>query len=369
MAKEPDPREEWRELESELGAGAKLAPAYLLRGAERWYRERATQRIVELARAKEFELCRHDTKDPEFPLAALLDDLAGSALFASARLVVVHEPETLLRKVEGEDSAFVRAARGFLKGARGTLVLTAESLRSDLAFVKELTASGARLRSFRKFYERPAAWSRNADPRCGELVEWIVARAKERKVALTFDQAVLLAHAVGNDLAALDAQLSGAAAGGVQELLARLSSSAAGSPGEVTDGLVSGDVPRATRALATLFQGGMRKDKDGARETSSAALTAIVLGYLRPRVRQGLAAAQLVAAGADPQTAASEAGVAPFDQATRGAIAQRTLREWRRMLDDLLELERRSRRGVEIGAEDFTRLSLSWSRKAAARAR
>ena len=39
------------------------------------------------------EIGRHDTTDPEFKLPALLDDLAGGALFATGRLVVVRGAE------------------------------------------------------------------------------------------------------------------------------------------------------------------------------------------------------------------------------------------------------------------------------------
>jgi hypothetical protein len=39
------------------------------------------------------------------------------------------------------------------------------------------------------------------------------------------------------------------------------------------------------------------------------------------------------------------------------------------MLDDLVELERRSRRGATIDVSDLSRLALKWSKRTAARAR
>ncbi|MCC7011603.1 MAG: hypothetical protein IT454_03490 [Planctomycetes bacterium] len=370
MAKEPDPRAEFAQFESELAGTNGLAAAYVLRGPERWFRDAALERLLERARAAEIEICRHDAKDAEFALQRVLDDLTSFAMFATTRLVVVHEPEALLKKsTNGDEASFAKAVRSFVKGRRGTLVLSADSLRSDSALVKELVAAGAKLHSFRKLYEKPPAWFKNPDPRSGELVEWLLSRARARSLPLTPDAALLLVHATGNELAALDDQLSALASGDAREALARLTSAAAGSPAEVSDALLAGEVARAARAIETLFQGGMRKDKDGVRETKGEALVAITLGFLRPRVRAGLAAAQAIELGAQPEAAATEAGVAPFDKTLRSAIAQRSPREWRAMLDDLLAIERRSRQGAEIDANEFVRLALRWSRKAAARAR
>jgi hypothetical protein len=116
----------------------------------------------------------------------------------------------------------------------------------------------------------------------------------------------------------------------------------------------------------------MRKEKDGSRETSTGALNAILLGYLRPRVRQGLAASEARIAGAKLDEAFAEAGVTNFDRGLRAAIESRAAASWRAMLDDLLELERASRRNVEVDVNHWTRLALRWrvrARPAAAGAR
>lgn len=368
MAKEADPREEWKALEAAVAPGAALAPAFVLRGAERWYRDRAVDLVLARAKAAGLEICRHEAKGGEFRLEALLDDLIGNAMFAGARCVVVLEPEGLLKKTEsGAESPFARAARSFVGGKRGTLVLAADSLRIDLAIVKELIEAGAIVRTFRKFYDRPGPWERDPDPRRTELVGWIAQRAKERGAALTPDQAMLLAHSQGNDLGALDDVLSGIASGTAKDVLARLSSAAAGSPGEVVDALIAGDVPRAVLAIETLFRGGMRKQGDGTRETDDGALVAILLGFLRGKVRAGVAAGGAMERGASAAEATALAGVTAFDRALKDAIERRQPAEWRAMLDDLLEVERRSRRAPGVDAADFTRLALRWSRKRAAR--
>lgn len=363
MAKEADPRAEWNAFEGALAGSPRLAPAYLLRGAERWFRDRAVTALVERAKATELEICRHDTKDPEFRAQSLIDDLTSVGMFASERLVVIAEPEALLKKSGGDDSALTKAVRGFVARKGGTVVLVADGLRADLVIVKELVAAGAELRSFRKLYERPPPWARNSDPRSSELVEWLLGRARERGVKLTPDQAVLLSHAQGNDLAALDDQLAALAAGGAQELFARLTATGAGSPGDVCDALLAGETPRTVQALETLFSGGMRREKDGGRETDRNALVAILSGYLRPKVRSGLAAAEFLRTGMSAEEAAKEAGITAFDRTLRAAIEQRPPEQWRGMLDDLLEIERRSRTGGEVDGNDFVRLALRWSRR------
>jgi len=324
MAKEPDPREVWSAFESDLAGASTPPPVVILRGAERWYRTRAVDALVERARAAEFELCRHDTSDPDFRAAKLLDDLSSSAMFASSRCVVLIEPDALLKKQGGDESPTSRALLSFAKRNAGSIVISAESLRADLSIVKALTQLGARTYGFRKLYEKPGPWERNPDPRRAELVTWISARARERNVALTPDQALLLAHARGNDLSALDDELAAAQSAGGTFSIAGLSSAAAGSPSDIVDALLAADLPRAIYTVETLFRGGIRRQKDGSRDTDEGALIAILLGYLRPRIRQGLAAAQLVETGAQPEAAASQAGVPPFDKVLRGAIAARS---------------------------------------------
>jgi hypothetical protein len=367
MAKEPDPRDVWGALERDLGASKGLPVATIVRGAEGWYRSRAVDMLVERARAAEFELCRHDTRNPDFRAPALLDDLASTAMFASARCIVINDPEPLLKKQAGEESAAARAVLAFAKRGAGAVVLSAESLRADLGVVKALSELGARTYSFRKLYEKPSPWDRDPDPARAELVSWIVGRARERKVKITSDQALLLAHARGNDLAALDDELAAAQGMGGAFSIAGLSSAAAGSPRELADALVAGDLGASTLAIETLFRGGIRREKDGSRDTDEGALAAILLGYLRPRVRQGLAASQLIAAGAKPEQAAVDAGVSNYDKSLRGAIVARAPAAWAPMLEDLIELERYSKSSRGVDASELAALAMRWRVRRAAR--
>lgn len=357
MAKEPDPRAELATLEKSVASG-ELAPGYVLRGAERWYRQRAVELVIAAAQARGLEVCRHDSRDPDFRASGLAADLTSPAMFAAARCVVLSEPEELLKKTDsGAESSIARAARSFVAQKSGTLVLAADSLRADNATVKAIAAAGGAVHAFRRLYDRPSPWDRDQDPRRSELCAWIVARAKELGVAMTPERALMLAHAQGNDLAALDAQLARTAA----DANVLLELVAAGSPGEVADALILGDVPRATLAIETLYRGGVRKEKDGGRETGTEAINAILLGYVRPRLRQGLQAELAHSAGRAPAEAMTAAGIGQFDRALKDVFGKRTVAQWQTMLDDLLEVERRSRNGASIDASELTRLALRWS--------
>jgi hypothetical protein len=73
--------------------------------------------------------------------------------------------------------------------------------------------------------------------------------------------------------------------------------------------------------------------------------------------------------GASAEEAAAAAGIGAYDRVLRGGLGQRTPREWRAMLDDVIALERRARCGIDLDAADFAALALKWSRRSAARAR
>src|SRR5215207_4448349 len=99
-AKEPDPPSQLRELGASLppAAGAKLARAYLLRGEERYFREKGIELVVAAAREAGLELSRHDARDPDFSAATLQDDLQAAPMFAGARCIVVRNAAALLKK-------------------------------------------------------------------------------------------------------------------------------------------------------------------------------------------------------------------------------------------------------------------------------
>jgi DNA polymerase III delta subunit len=358
MAKAPDPRQELRRLEQAVQAG--LAPGYVLRYDERWFAEQALECVKKAASAAQLELCSHDGDDPGFELSPLLDDLCGTAMFASARCVVWRSPEEHLKKSGAHEAPATRAIRSFLEGRRGTLVLLASGLRADHAAVKAVLAAGGLSLSFRALYDTP--FSSRDDPTRVELVQWLRDRARERGLRLEPEPALMIAKAKGNDLFALDGEIERLASGGAGAGR-ELSGDAAGSPQRLADHLLVGDVPKALFEIETLWRGGFDKGKAGARETSAGAILAVLGGNLRRGIRQGLVASAALAAGASPDAAASAAGVPTWPKARQLFLTQlqaRSAADWPRMQRELLALERRSRQGAEVDASDLAALALRW---------
>ena len=139
-AKDPAPDLEFRRLTERLASG--LPPALVVRGEEGWYRHQAGLRVAELAAESGLEVCRHDTADPEFRAPALLDDLAGGALFSGGRLVLVRGAGELLRKgsrhySEGAMKAILARIE---RPGEGCILLDAPSMRADGKVAKALNA-------------------------------------------------------------------------------------------------------------------------------------------------------------------------------------------------------------------------------------
>ena len=95
MAKDQHPQEVLDGLRAALAGG--LAPGYVVRGEELFYRNAALDLLRERARAANLEVCAHDPTESGFDLARLQDDFAGGGLFSAGRLVIVHNPATDLR--------------------------------------------------------------------------------------------------------------------------------------------------------------------------------------------------------------------------------------------------------------------------------
>lgn len=363
--REPDPPTQLRALGSELERNGP-ARGYALRGDEAYFVERGIELVQRSAQARGLELARHDQKDPEFALARLLDDLAAAPLFASARCVVVRNADALVKKSGKDDAPFVRAAASFLGRKSGVLVVSggAGALRADGALCKAIVEAGGALLNCRKLWDSPPPW--DPDPRRSELVQWLVARAKEQKLRLSAEDAVYLAAASGNDLAALDTQLEKLRHGGGRSVRELVGWDSGGTPWKAADELVSGELPRALASVEALYRAGFHSDRDGRREVDPAALSAILLASLRSKVRQLLAGARAVERGASMTAAANEAGVTKNERALaefQRLVPTRSASAWRDAYEDVAALDRGTRRGKTLDAADFAQLALRWRRK------
>jgi DNA polymerase III delta subunit len=360
-AKENDPVSELTALEGALARG--LARGYALRGEERYFRERAITLLRAKAEALGHEVCLHEvakeSEGSDFRLARLIDDLSGGGLFAARRLVVVRQAGEALKKIEGEDSPFTRAALAFVQSADdvGTLVLSDPSLRADQGVVKALVAAGGLAPAFRKLWDTPPPWK--PDPRQTELVLWIQRRARELGLTLAPEQAVYVGAATGNDLAALDDQLEMLRVGGKENLQASIRWTAGSTPWAVADHLLDGDLPRALNGIEALFHGGFQ-EKSGKRLLDAAALAILLVGALQRGASTcfALARSSTGAFGGSPQQ--REAALA---RAQRRAPAA-----WRVLQDEVARLERELKTGGGLDGNDFARLALRWAIDARPRA-
>lgn len=364
-AREPDPPTQLRELEGALERGG-LQRGYVLRGDERYFRDRALEAIKERAAKDGLELRMHDGEDPDFALGRLLDDLGGGGLFAARELVVARNVEKELQKVEGEASALARGIEAFLGSDAGTVVVSAPALRADHAVVKAVTAAGGTVLTSRKLWDSPPPWS-NGDPRRAELVLWLEGRARALGLRLSSDQALYVAAATGNDLFALEDQLlkvRDAPAGSALKNL--VTWEALTTPWSVADALLAGDLARGVGGVEALFAAGF-EERDGRRLVEAAGLAQILIGSLQSGVRKALAVAEGVAAGAAPEEAARAAGIAGAPVTVQRELARaaaRSAAEWRGLLEDLADLERRSKSTAGVEADDFTLLAVRWRDRA-----
>lgn len=351
--------EPWVELDTLGTAVAKtLARGYALRGEERYFRERALAVLRARAEAQGYEVCLHDvgkeTEGSDFRLARLIDDLSGGGLFAARRLVVARNPGELLKKVDGEDSALARAVLAFLQSAEdsGTVVLSDPSLRADHAVVKALLAAGGQAPSFRKVWENPPPWK--PDPMLSELVQWTVRRARELGCKLTSEQALFVSAATGNDLAALDDQLETIRASGGRDPRLSVRWVAGGTPWNVAEHLLAGNLARSLSGLEALFQGGFQ-EKSGKRLLEPAALAAMLIGSLQRGASQSLAL--LTADGDGPPPGGSPA----MREAAAALARSRGVPAWRALLDHVGALERALKTGGGVDQNDFARFALRWA--------
>lgn len=369
-AKAPVPTEVLRAYVATLANG--IPRASILRGDERWFRERAIAAAVETAERSGLEVVRHDARDPDFDLRALISDLTEAPMFSSARCVVVRAAAPLLKK-EGEAeapvlAAAVRFATG--KAPPGALVVDAEGLRADNALAKKAAAAGCPVLEFRRLYDQPAPWERHGDPRRTELVQWLSARARERGIALTPDEVVYVCAATGNDLAALDAALTRLAGRGRESVRSLVAWEAGAAPWDVAESIVRGDAPSAVSGIESLLRGGFAKG--GEREIDPAALFAMLFGSVRGKAREALAGARAAERGDDPVAAYKGP---PFGRDEFVARARaRPAESWERFLDDFAQLERKGRAPRELGGRvldghDLVAFALRWriERRASAR--
>ena len=365
----PSPLETIAALKAELAAG-RLPRAVLLKGEEHWLRDESAKACAQAAAARGLESCRHDTRDPDFRPQHLFDELLAPPMFAAARAIFVREAGPLLKKEDKDEAAFARCAIAHLESEKeGFLLVEAEGLRVDSRLAKAVLACGGLVLDCRKLYDSPPPWK--PDPRETELAQWPRARARHHALKASAEECVWIAAACGNDLGAIDAALLRAKARGPEGLKAAVGWSSGASPFVLAEDCARGDAKACLAGIEALFRHGFR-GSDGEREVDRHALSAVLFGALRGKLRQACAGSSALERGASPTVAAESAGVPPNPRAREefeARVRLRTAAAWRAQLEDLAKLERRSRSGAEIDAAEWTAFALRHRREGVARPR
>jgi DNA polymerase III delta subunit len=362
--RESPPNAQLARFEEEVTAAQALAPGYLIRGEEEYFKRRAVGALRTRAKALELEVEVHDAGDPDFDAQRLMGELATPPMFSPGQLLVARGVGALLKGSGKQASPLMQALTSFLerREAGRSVVIVVGAMRANHALVKHFADAGLPSLSLRRLYDTPPPWK--PDPRAVELVQWVQARGRELGLRLDADRALYVAAATGNDLEAIEGQLErlkvSAGDGGMESAVHW---QAGASPFSVADSLCRGDLRRSADGVEALFRGGMQ-GRDGERVVDRGALTAILVGSLYRGVRQGLAAARAIEAGAAPPAAAEAAGAS--NERARGELLERLrarprASDWARMFEELADLDRRSKSGAGVDASDFARLALAWA--------
>ena len=370
--REPAPPELYDALARKL-RDESLPRGLVLRGEERYFHERCIDLLREAGERAGYEIDLHDAQrgNPDYRTSAVVDDLSGGGLFAARRLIVLRSADEAVKKVGGKKSPVAEAVERFVSSeeSHGCVVLSGASLRADSTAVKAIAKAGGPVLAFRRLWDSPPPWS--SDPREAELVQWVQRRAQEAGVRIDPRQAVYVAAATGNDLFALDDQLSRLAAGGGGNVRSIVGWQAAIAPWDVANEVLAGDVARSLSGIETLFQGGFL-EKGGRRTVDPVALTSMLLGSLSRGARQALAVATELQQGGDEREALRRSGLAGSPTALKAALARARRRspdDWRHLFADCLELESRMKSGGAVDAASFCALALRWRAAAAPRVR
>lgn len=361
--REPAPPVQLAQLERELAGESPLARGYLVRGEERWFRDAAVQSLVAAAERRGLEILRHDGADPGVDLSGIQADLTAMPMFASARLVLVRGLSLLLKREEkGGETPVLSAAKIFLqdRAVPGTLVLETETLRADHALAKAVAAAGGTVLTLRRLWETPPPWA--PDPARTELVQWLLARARQKGVRLDPREAIYVSTATGNDLGALDLALDDLRRRGKESVAEAVGWTSAVSPFQLAEDLLRGDAAAALAGIEGLFRSGMRT-KEGLRELKPEANLAVLLSSLRSKLRETLVHARAAECNERPAVESTRGSRQAIEELSR-RFPLRSAGAWARMGDDLAGIERRMRTSRTVDANDLARLALRWRREA-----
>jgi DNA polymerase III delta subunit len=207
-------------------------------------------------------------------------------LFGGGLLFIVRDGSDLLKHGAKDLGRFV----GEGKSLPCQAVIFADSLDGRTRFAKQLKEAGSVVEC-KKLYATVAFWQKGGG-RESELEQWTLKRAKARGLDMTPRAAGFLTDLTGNDLFTLDSELEklclsfpdGKGRVDLEEIENITGMSAVHTPFDLQDKIEEKDIPGALRTLSVILRNGMRS-ASGRLETDAHAISAILLGMFRERVR------------------------------------------------------------------------------------
>ena len=188
-----------------------MAPAYLFLGSEAYDRRRCRETLLDAmlpADEREQGFSQHDLT--ETPLAEIVDDARALSLFASRRVILVHNAEAALpRTAKGDDESDEGAAVSsgdelvaYLRDPSPGVVLLFEATRFD--FEGEEKKKLERIRKFYSAVSQVVELKRYSMDEARAEVQTIARRVQ---VSLDAPAAELLVEALGGDVARIAVEM------------------------------------------------------------------------------------------------------------------------------------------------------------------
>lgn len=232
---------------------------------------------------------RFDTAQGEKEKAAaqrLVRELSTPVLFGGVTLFVVRSGQKIFKEM----ADFLLPSFEGKRTLANYVIFFVDSVDKRTKLAKRLNATGG-LIECKKLYETAALWQRGAQED-SELNQWACRRARAKGLDMDLQAAQFLTTLTGNDLFLLDGELDKLCLGlpegektvGVGEIEQATGMSAVHTPFDLWDKIEAHDGKGALETLGVILRNGLRSVA-GRLENDGAAISAILLGMFRERVR------------------------------------------------------------------------------------
>lgn len=275
-------------------------------GDELYFKEEALTLLQRAIKAKDPKSVSHNfeiasNEKPPVAAARLVQLLLTPTLFSGANLYAVRKGDEILK-------AAAKPLADYADGKKTTpnrVVFFTEKLDGRTGFAKKIKSSNG-IVECKKLYATPAPWQRG-DSEETELVRWTRSKALDKGFTITREAAGFLTSHTGNDLFLADTELEKLSLSfdkpskkDAKDRVIELSHveestgmSAIHTPFDLWEKIENHDCKEALKILSVILKNGMRS-ASGKLENDLAAITAILLGMFRERLKLSAQTALMV---------------------------------------------------------------------------